>query len=62
MSESIEPKWTVRTLIGFLLTVRQHNEREWMELAAQYANEVAEQLDEPDRFRFDGDGLRRIEP
>jgi len=47
-------------LAQYLITVRRVNTPEWMEGLAEEVNRACVTLGDEDRFRFDGDFLRRI--
>lgn len=55
-----EMREAMEAFAGKVITVRQVNTPEWMEWLAEEVNAFCEGIGEIDRFRFDGDGLRRI--
>lgn len=53
-------KNSLEEFVGCVLSVRVNNTVEWMEGVCSDVNALCERVGDGDRFRFDGDGIRKV--
>lgn len=53
-------KSATNKLVAYMLTVRRHNTRDWLELLVDEVNAWADATGERDRVEMHGDGLRVV--